>query len=269
MGLFFEDTKPPEPLPQVMVQETKHDWSTALIAGMFAVIVLTLTAALKAFAFVAKPTFGYLFTFEGRSKEQITTQMAIATTIVLAPLFMLYQIPFVRDGLTLRTTHTLNHSANGQRISFPDRSLFTPTDRRIGHVYDSKTYITYAGYTEAVMQKMSPSHCQLVTRGKRIGLASEEPPTNAEGFENEVEYEVEQRVSDMKTPAYMWYVFSHPGLWMTKRSELANIKVRIDVTSSWKEFTDNWRDVFSPPNMNGWKVYTLKALALEHATACF
>lgn len=264
---FFEDTKPPEPLP--VVQEVKQDWLAVLVWGIFAILTTLLIFTLRGVAFVAKPTFAYLFTFEGRTRQQITQQMGFVAAIIIIPLFFLYRVPFIRDGLTLSRTHTVNHSANGQRIHFPDRSFFVPTDRRMALVLNGKTYITYAGYSERVMQKMNSDECQAVTRSEKMGLASLNPPLQAEGFKDEVSYEVEQPLSDLNGWRYIRHLMARPNVWFKPESVKRGIMVKYDETSPWKQFVDNWRDVYAPPNFGGYKVYAVKALSSEHALACF
>lgn len=264
---FFEDTKPPEPAP--VVQEVKQGWLAVLIGELFTLLGIVLVHTLKALAFVARPTFSYLFTFEGRTRQQITQQMIIAALIVGIPLFFLYRIPFVRDGLTLSHGHTINHTANGQRIAFPDRSVFVPTERRMGGTYAGKTYITYAGYTETVIQKMESNQCQLVPRGKKMGLASQYAPVQAEGFEAKVSYETETSLLDLSGWKYHSYMLLHPGMLFADISTRSKIMVRHDTETSWKEFVDNWDAVYSPPHFNGFKVFTVRALSSEHAVICF
>lgn len=264
---FFEDTKPPEPKP--VVQEVKQDWLAVLIGGAFALLGIILVHALKSIAFVARPTFAYLFTFEGRTRQQITQQMMIAALIVGVPLFFLYRVPFIRDGLTLSGGHTINHTANGQRIAFPDRSVFVPTERRMGGVYAGKTYITYSGYTDSVMQKMETGQCQLVPRGKKMGLASLHAPVQAEGFEAKVSYEADISLPNLPWWKYVSYVLAHPKILFADKESQRGVLVRQETEATWKEFVDNWSTVYSPPGFNGFRVYTVRALPNEHAIVCF
>ncbi len=254
MGLFFDDKKPPEPQPQV-VQEAQ--WWPA------AILMLVLTGIGVVLWWIFKP----LLTFEGKSKKQIKTQILILIILVLCPLIALYALsPSVRDWVTLSETHTLNHSRYGGRIFFPERENFKIEGARRGITVGSKTYITYAGYTENVIQKMRPNECQMVTRSKRIGLASINQPEAAEGFTDEVKYKTIQRIGTLTGHEYVKEFFIRPRYWLAQE-ELKTITVEIERTSSWKQFISDWGLVWKFDS--GHRVFEVKALSSEHAVACF
>lgn len=266
MGLFFEDKKPDLPAP--VVQEVKQDWLAVLIGGAFALLGMLLLAALRALAFVARPVFQHLFTFEGRTREQILMQMGIALAIVGVPLFFLYQMPAVRDAVSLSSTHTINHS-DGYRPDFPDRSFFVLYERRLISTFAGKTYYTYSGYTDGTMQNMLRGECQMVPRAGRMGMSSLLPPIQAAGFEDQVTYPVSQKVSDLRGWHFFKQVVLKPDRWSKSKMELSSLAYGHDTTSSWKEFVENWDTIVSPPGFDGSKPFEVKALAREHAVICF
>ncbi len=254
MGLFFEDKKPPTPPPQV-VQEAQW-WPAALL-------ILILTGIGVVFGWILKP----LLTFEGRTKNQIKTQLLILTLLILTPLGALYTLsPTVRDWITLSKTHTLNYSQHGGRITFPERQHFDTEGARRGFPFGSKTYITYAGYTEEVIQKINPGDCQMVPRSKQIGLASRNQPAAAEGFTDQVSYVSVQAIGTLTGYEYLREWGRKPNYWLNK-NKLDSIVVEIERTTSWKQFIDNWDLLWKFDS--GHRVFEVKALSSEHALICF
>lgn len=254
MGLFLDDKKPPEPKPRVAQQA---QWWPA------AILILVLTGIGVVLWWIFKP----LLTFEGKSKNQVKTQILILMILILGPLATLYILsPSVRDLVTLSKTHTLNHSRYGGRIFFPERENFKIEGVRRGITVGSKTYITYAGYTENVIQKMRPNECQMVTRSGRIGLASINQPEAAEGFIDEVKYQTVQRIGTLTGYEYAKEFFVRPRYWFSKE-ELETITVEIERTSSWKQFINDWDLIWKFDS--GYRAFELKALSSEHAAACF
>lgn len=266
MGLFFEDTKPPEPQPPVIHQVVKQDWLAVFVAGVFAIASFIVIALVKAVAFFAKPIFGYLFTFEGRTRQQIVTQMIIATILIAGPFLALYVMsPTVRDAISLSNSHTINHT-NGNRILFPDRHYFTVGGARIGYPFEGKTLITYAGYTEGTTQKMSPGTCQMVPRGMKIRLSSINQPTNAEGFKDEVKYAAMQRVVTLTGFDYFLEWVKRPKLWLSKR-EIDETVIEVEKEFPWRRFIDDWSIIEFNDGL--YRSFEVKALATEHAIICF
>jgi hypothetical protein len=256
---FFQDTKPPEQEPRVIVQ--KQDWLTVLFAGLFSILGLMLAGLGKAYWHVMKP----LLTFENKTRSQVLRQLFIAAALNGIPMYLLYLVPWVRDFTTLSATHTINHT-NGYRIMFPDRSYFVPQASRQGGNFDSKTYITYAGYTEGTFQKMESGTCQMVPRGMKIRLGSSSPPTNAEGFKDEVKYIALQKTSSLSGFSYAWQWVTHPKMWFRKK-ELDELVVEEEKEVSWKNFIDDWYAIRAD---NGpYKSFEVEALAREHAVVCF
>lgn len=266
MGLFFEDKKP-DPVP--VRQEVRQDWLTALIAGTFALAGVLLLATLRSLAFIARPVFQHLFTFDGRTREQITVQMGIAAALIGVPAYLIYQIPAVRDTLSLSRTHTINVSTHGQRIIFPDRAVFAKSERTMAYSYNGKRYISYAGYTDQKMEKASSGDCFMVERSERRGLHSEDPPIQAEGFEDKVTYLVSRNLRDLKGEMFFRHIVLVPERWWKTDAELGRKTVEYQVTSTWQEMVENWDDIWSPPGFNDNKPFEVKALAREHAIVCF
>lgn len=258
MGLFFDDEKLPEPPPQVIQQP--QWWPVVIFLAILTGIGVVLSWTLK-------PVLIYLFTFEGRTSSQIKTQFLILALLIFGPFLALYIfLPTVRDWVTLSKTHTLNHSRYGGRIFFPGREDFKIEGARRSITVGSKTYITYAGYTENVMQKIRLNECQIVTRSERIGLASIDQPEAAEGFTDKVKYKTVQRIGTLTGYEYAKEFFTRPRYWFAQQ-ELATILVEIERTSSWKEFINDWDLIWKFDS--GHRAFELKALSSEHAVACF
>lgn len=266
MGLFFEDTKPPEPQPLVIHQVVKQDWLAVFVAGVLAIISFIITALVKTVAFIPKRVFGYLFTFEGRTRQQSIAQLIIATILIVGPFLALYVMsPTVRDFISLSNSHTINHT-NGGRILFPDRHYFIVEGTRIGYPFEGKTLITYTGYTEGTTQKMSPGTCQMVPRGMKIRLSSIDPPTNAEGFKDEVKYTAMQRIVTLNGFDYFQEWIKRPKLWLNRR-EIDETVIEVEKEFPWRRFIDDWSII----EFNGglYRSFEVKALATEHAIICF
>jgi hypothetical protein len=262
MSLFFEDTKPPEPVPQV-VQQQPQWWPIALL-------MLVLTGIGILLSWILKPLLTYLFTFEGRTSEQKKTQVAIILVLFGGALYALYRIPSVRDFVTLRPTHTLNYSKFGGRALFPDRSMFISEGQRRAFradQYGAVTYVTYAGYTKNSMEKTESGYCHLVPRTEALGLSSRDTPVSAEGFKDEVEYTLVMSAADLKGWRYASWILAHPSSFFKNKNELAQTSIEINMTSSWKEFIANWDRLWTFPG--GYKPFEVKALSSEHALICF
>jgi hypothetical protein len=255
---FFQDTKPPE--PQAIVVE-KKDWLTALIVGIFSILGLILVGTGKAYWHIMKP----LLTFEGTTRQQVITQLSIVALLHGVPLYLLYLVPWVRDFTTLSDTHTINHT-NGYRIMFPDRSYFVPEGSRRGASFDSKTYITYAGYTEGTFQKMEQGTCQMVPRGRKMRVGSASPPTSAEGFKDEVKYITLQTVDTVSSIRYAWEWTIHPKMWFHPK-DLRELEVEVEKENPWKTFIDEWSIIRA--DVEPYRSFEVEALTREHAVICF
>jgi len=269
MGLFFEDTKPPEPT-EPPVQVVKQDALTVLIGGLITLVIMLFAGAGKVIWAILKPYIDWCTNIEGKSRREAFGRLACLVVPLLLGALLIYRIPSVRDFVSLKDTHTINYS-NGYRISFPlNRSLFVTREARyVVHNDGTRIYIAYAGYTEKSMQKMEPNQCQLVPRSERMGFSSFNPPAQAEGFEDEVTYPINVNVPQMRGWRYASYLLVHPSYWFKNRAELSAVMVQYETTSSWEEFVNNWNQVWSPQNMDGRKPFEVKALAREHAVICF
>lgn len=260
MGLFFEDSKPPEPPPPQVIQQQAQWWPAVII-------VTILTGIGMLLGWVLKPMLTYLFTFEGRTTNQIKTQILIIATLILGPLVATYTLsPTVRDLVTLSKTHTLNHSRSGGRIFFPAREYFTVEGERRPIPVGEKTYITYAGYTKNVMQKVESNSCPILPRSERLGLASIDQPEGAEGFEDKVNYTTVQSLSNLTGFSYLWELAQRPALWFNETDRLV-MMIEVEKTASWKQFIDDWDLVWEFDS--GHRAFEVKALSTEHAVICF
>jgi hypothetical protein len=266
---FFEDTKPPE-LAEPAAQVVKQGALAVLIAGLITLVIMLIAGAGKVLWAILKPYIEWCTNIEGKSRQEAFGRLACLVVPFLLGALLIYRIPFVRDFISLKDVHTINHS-NGYRISFPaNRSLFVTRDaRHIVHNDGTRIYIAYAGYTEKSMQKMGANQCQLVPRSERMGFSSYQPPLQAEGFEDEVVYPISVSVSDMHGWRYASYLSVHPSYWFKTRAELSAVMVQYETTSSWEEFVNNWNQIWSPPNMDGRRPFEVRALPREHAVACF
>lgn len=259
MGLFFEE-KRADPPP--VVQEIKQGWLAVLIAGILSIATLILVGVAKAYWHMLKP----LLTIEGKTRQQLSMHLPVAAVLMVGPLYVLYvTVPAVRDFASLSATHTINHT-NGYRIFFPDRSYFIIDSVRRGGQFNSKTYITYSGYTEGTFQKMRKGECQMVPRGTKIRLGSEDPPTNAEGFKEKVGYVVRRDMDDLSGTDYLLEWAKLPNLWLD-RKKLERTTVDIHMESSWGKFIDDWDEI--KEDADGYRSFEVRALAREHAVACF
>lgn len=256
MGLFFEDTKPPQPPPQV-IQEAQ--WWPAVLVG------LLLTGIGLVLGWILKPLLTYLFTFEGRTANQIRTQVLTIVILFLTICITAYQFWPVRN-LTISTPHTLNVSRYGGRIIFPEARYFKPEGQRRRFSFDSKIYITYAGYTENVVQKMSVGQCQMVTNWNRMGVASINPPVAAEGFADEVRYQLVQPVASLTALNYLWERLTRPKYWFDGTG-LSLVMVESEKTADWKRFIDDWDLVWKFDD--GRRAFEVRSLWNEHAVLCF
>lgn len=265
MGSFFKEKKTEFPVPST--QERTQGWFAVLISGAISLIsAIIVLFVYRPLAFVARPTFQHLFTFVGRTREQILLQIGIVIAIFGVPLYFAYRIPAVRDAVSLSETSTLNLSENKLRIIFPDRSFFTASRHRQGMLFNSRTYFSYAGHSEKEPQRMWRNECQGVTRGEKIYLSSKLPPRNAEGFSEEVRYVARQRIGSLGETEYLFEWIKRPSLWRDK-NELEQIVVDIRRSSSWERFIDNWIELRM--DEDGYRTFEVKALAREHAVVCF
>lgn len=269
MGLFFEDTKPPAPVVQIV----KQDWLAVLIGGAWAVVTTLLIGLLTMLGWVAKPYIAWCTNIEGKSRKEALGRISCLVMPILVAIFLIFQMfPGAWDFVSLSKTRTINHSQDGYRILFPDNSYFVVKEQRYRVHNDndgSCVYIAYAGYTKDSMQKMEPGQCQLVPRSKKMGFSSLRPPLRAEGFKDEVTYTISLKVPNLS----MWrYVLYRLGNWkdlFKGRDYFAYSTVEYEHTSSWNEFVDNWDKVWSPPNMSGYRPFEARALWNEHAIARF
>ncbi len=256
MGLFFEDKKPPEPPPQV-TQEVQG-WPITLL-------VLILTGIGVALGWALKPLLTYLFTFEDRTRKQVGAQILIIIVLLLGGVALLYQISFIRH-LTIKTTHTLNHSRYGGRIAFPSSEYFTSEGSSRNVPFNNKIYITFAGYTKNVIQKINQNHCQMVQNWERLGLSSTNPPVAAEGFADEVRYTVVQNVSSLTGFSYLRERIMRPSYWFDGEG-LAYITVEREKSEPWKRFIDDWNLIWKFES--GHRVFEVRSLWNENAVICF
>lgn len=269
MGLFFEDTKPPQ-VPKPPAQVVKQDVFAVLVGGLIALVIMLVAGAGKLAWAILQPCIAWCTNIEGKSRQEALGRLSCLVVPLLLIALLIYRIPSVRDFISLKDTHTINRT-NGYRISFPsNRSLFVTRDARyIVHNDGVHVYIAYAGYTEKSMQKMESNQCQLVPCSERMGFSSYQPPVQAEGFEDEVTYQINVSVAQMRGWRYVLHLLVHPSYWFKSKNELSTILVQYEVTSTWEEFANNWNHVWLPPNMDGRRQFEVKALAREHAVACF
>lgn len=253
---FFSDTKKTQ--EEKVIKQEAQWWPVALL-------IVLLSAIGAVLGWMLKPLLTYLFTFEGRTSRQVRTQILVIALAGLTICALVYQIPFARN-LTVSTTHTLNVSKYGGRLQFPEPHYFLPEGQRRGFEFDSKTYITFAGYTKGVMQKMGSGQCQMVTNWHRTGLASLTPPTAAEGFADEVRYTVVQSIESLTGLRYAWERFTRPKHWW-RIDGLAQITVEREKTESWRRFIDDWDLVWKFGD--GYRAFEVRSLWNEHALICF
>lgn len=264
---FFEDTKPPEPAP--VTQQVKQDWLAVLVGGFFAILGMLLLGIGKLLWAIFQPYIAWCTNIEGRSKKEAFVRFSCLASPILLAAYFVYQIPYARDFISLKETHTLNRT-NGYRIIFPDRSFFVTKDMRsIVHKDGSRIYIAYAGYTENVVQEMESNQCQLVPRSEKAGFSSLQPPVQAEGFEDEISYPIRLSVPELHGWRYASFMLAHREYWFKKKEDLTSVTVVYETSSPWSEFVDNWDRVYSPPNLDGNKPFKVKALPREHAIVCF
>lgn len=256
MGLFFEDKKPPA--PQAQVTQEAQRWPIVLL-------MLILTGIGTVLSWMLKPLLTYLFTFEDRTRKQAGTQILIIMVLFFGVAALLYQIPFIRH-LTIKTTHTLNHSRYGGRIAFPSSEYFTPEGAPRNVPFNNKMYITFAGYTKNVTQKINQNHCQMVQNWEQLGLSSINPPVAAEGFADEVRYTVVQNVSSLTGFRYLRERIMRPNYWFNGEG-LAYITVEQEKSESWKRFIDDWDLLWKFES--GHRVFEVRSLWNENAVICF
>ena len=256
MGLFFDDKKPPETPPQAIQQPQR--WPIALL-------ILILTGIGMMLSWILKPLLTYLFTFEDRTRKQTGMQITIIIALLLGVMVLLYQISFIRH-LTIKTTHTLNHSQYGGRIAFPASEYFVPEGARRGVPFNNKTYITFAGYTKNVMQKIDQNHCQMVQNWERLGLSSINPPVAAEGLADEVRYTVVQTVSSLTGFSYLRERIIRPSYWF-KGEGLVYVTVEREKSEPWKRFIDDWNLIWKFDS--GHRAFEVRSLWNENAVVCF
>ena len=212
---------------------------------------------------------------DGYDGRQLTRNRIIGVVLSVifpgVPLYYVVTTPTVMN-VTIATEHTLNVSADGYRIPFPDRSLFAPAERR-NIVWETQLqwrayqYLSYAGHTEGVAQKVEWGLCQMVYRFRSISLASKEKPTHVEGYFNRVTYEVVYSITELIGMEYLWEMVAHPALIFKNKTELAQISTTKTRTESWTTFMRDW-DVVTK-TQDGYRIFTLQALPFEHGLACF
>lgn len=261
---FFEDTKPPAPEPAT--QEVHQGWFAVLIGVIGAILLALLVTLGKVFGWILKPYIAWCTNIEGKPRKEILIRVGFLVVPILILSFFVYRIPVVRDLLSLSQTNTVNLSSNGLRINFPHRSFFEAGSQRQGILFNSRTYFSYAGYTEGFPQQIGKNECQGVTRGEKLSLKSHLPPPNAEGFTKEVTYVVRQRIARLSKKDYVFEWLKRPELWH-KKLELEETVVEVTESSSWNEFVHNWIEL--KIDGDGYRSFEVKALPREHAIVCF
>lgn len=266
MGLFF-DEKDDE---KVVVKQ--ENITPIIKQGFFGAFILMLFAGLfTMLSWIFKPLFTWMFTFEGRTRKQISIQMTTFFLLVGIPLLLLYRIPMIRDLISLQETHTINLHGNGGRILFPDRSHFIPSgSKKIVRMesYNDIIYLTYTGYNAHIAEKMEPSYCPLVPRSQKILLSSEYAPTRAEGFEDSVSFTVVTSGDTVRGFSYVMMVLSKPKLLFASKEKLSNIEVKEKKTGTWNELRNNWYSLETIHGTNS-RWFEIQALSDEHAIVCF
>lgn len=262
MGLFFDDDKGDKTSQQERKSPQQGFFTVAglMILGFF----------LSMLAWICKPAFTWMFTFEGRTRDQRITQLIVIAIVFGGSAFLLYRIPGVRDILSLSTTHTVNLLGSDGRILFPDRSFFVPEGNKRslrGSEIGNTTYVTYTGYNERVAEKMHPSFCQLVPRGEKILLSSETPPVRAEGFEDEVKYVTITNGTKVTGMSYVKFIILHPKT-LIDDTELEKYEFADKKEEPWQNFLSDWEYVQKISNSPS-RWFELKALPSEHAIVCF
>lgn len=261
MGSFFDDNKP----------NTAEQKVEPAPMGFFSALLLMFIAwVLTVLSWIFKPLLTWAFTFEGKTREQVTVQLVVIAILFGGTSFFIYKIPMIRDLVSLSNTHTINIVGNQGRILFPDRSYFVPAGnskvlrfQELGDII----YITYSGYNENVAEKIGNNYCQLVPRAEKILLSSDFPPVRAEGFEDRVEYKI--IVDGAHVPFYFSIMIhiANPSFLFNEEALKSHL-YGIEKEATWKEFLDDWNllQTISGTQSRWFKV---KALSSEHAIVCF
>lgn len=277
MGLF-DTTKEKEKKP-----DTSHpNVFEIIIAGCIDILIWLFKALVNALLWIGQhffiqyfETLRNLLDVRGVEKNVVHKKLMLAFCLLVlfpgTPLFLLYEVPAVRDYLTLSRNITINILHNGHRIPFPDRSYFV--QEAYSHTYDFRdqgapgVYITYSGYHEKVAQKISRGHCQMVTRSMRFIASSQNIPVAAEGFDKEVLYYITYKAYELVGYEKAQFFFLHPSLLFASKEVLAEIPVKVEHTESWEKFEQDWSRIDEESGGN--RIFEVKAHARQHAIICF
>lgn len=263
MGLFFDDEPKQENEEQITTKNHSH--------GTFGVAMLMLLAFFfTVLGWILKPLLTWAFTFEGRTRPQVTAQLCVILLLFGGGGLLLYKIPFIRDAVSLSKTHTVNISNEQGRILFPDRSYFIPEGNPRALNFNeagNSIYTTYSGYRDKVAEHMSSPMCQLVPRTEKIILSSDYPPVRAEGFEDSVKYIAILYGKDLPVYHRMLLTIAHPST-LFDDEELNKYGLHLELETSWREFLDNWNRLeILEGSESRW--FEIQALSGEHAIICF
>lgn len=263
MGMFFDD-EIEKPVPPQKENVNTHPGFFAaaglMILGFF-IMILTV---------ILKQPLMYLFNFEGRTRNQVTTQLVVIFVIFGGAIFILYRIPFVRDWVSLSNVRTININSK-ERIFFPDRSNFVIDVNSKWFRFregDDNDYLTYSGYTEHLAQNMQRSQCQLVPRSEKILLSSESEPRQAEGFEEEVRYSVRKSVPNIHGLNSALIHWANPSFFFKSKEFLDTQEFTLPEENSWREFMNDWNQISTIRGTNS-RWFLIKAKSDQHAVICF
>lgn len=246
MGSPFNESKKVE-----HNQKTSRGFFEELILMIFQGIGWLLKHVLVGYASMIK----YFWTREEVSQGKASRfGKVVACAMIITPLFFVYKIPMVRD-LTLSKHLTINLQ-QGEQIQLPDRTFFIPDEeeRKRFQLPDNPSieYITYHKELEEKILVMKKGCCQLVPRGKKITVISEDIPIYAVGFESKAAYKM-----------------NNSSRFFSERDW--NLPPSIDPTyksGSWYEFRDDWWSMAI--NKDGRRFpFFIEARSNENAMICF
>lgn len=265
MGLFFDDNDSEKDT----AKETKIKMvQPAVQQGFLAALFLMLLGGLLTFlSWIFKPLLTWMFTYEGRTEQQVRRQLLITLAIFGGGAFLLYRIPSVRDFISLSSSHTYNINEGGKSVPLPDRSFFVAEEKSRYHRFNEIAYITHESDSENKLKLLNKNECPLVPRSIKIHLASAEIPNLALGFEDEVTYLTTKPLSEIYGLTYWRVKFAHPTTHLfKKREELGDILWSQEEATTWQEFKNNWKHIRTVYDDR--KVFWAKALNNEHAMIC-
>ncbi len=277
MVMLFDDNKKPESQKQKPqgILEIFFAGVMDIVISLFKGIGNTILGLGAKFFGQYFVTLGHLLDFRGLEREVATRRIAIAVIILAIipgiPLYYLYKVPAVRDYLTLSKNITVNVAAHSGRLYYPDSSYFIPEEKR--RPLDFRVngalglYYTFPQHEEGDQFNVLSGVCQMVTRGKSIKVASLNLPTGAEGFDSEVTYYVNLKVTELNRLEYTTEIFLNPRYVLKSKEELLSISTTIKRTRNWHGLQDDW-DVIETFS-NNVKAFTVQARDNQHGIICF